>query len=794
MKSPPTYRVLLVVWLPLLAPGAIWAQETKDGLAEQIRGLDVAVLKSKSEGVKELREMLGKEIRARRDAANRRESKAWQSIQTRADWEQYRDLRLKALRDSLGTFPPVPKDLKVRVTGKTAGTGFVIDNLVYESRPGLLVTANLYRPEPPRQAMPGILIIHSHHNPKTQGELQDMGMLWARLGCMVLIPDQLGHGERRQHPFINEKTYKGSFKPSRQDYYFRYNVGMQLHLIGDSLIGWMVWDMMRGVDLLLAKPGIDPKRIILLGAVAGGGDPCAVTAALDRRIAAAVPFNFGGPQPETRYPLPADAETAFNYAGGGSWESTRSLRLSCRDGFLPWMIVGALAPRGLVYGHEFAWDIERDPVWKRLQKIYGFYDAGERLVYTIGRGSVKGTPPESTHCNNIGAVHRKSIYPAFKKWFDVGTPAEEVQKRFPAETLQCVTPQSGIKITPVTKLAGDIAARRSATARKRLGKLLPEERRQQLQKDWARLLGNVQPGKVTSIQIAEEKLQDGVRMQRLLLQVEPETPDRPITIPVLLLLPSGKAEKCPLVVALAQEGKQAFLKHRSAELAALLKAGVGVCLPDVRGTGESGPLSASRDKGGASYSATELMLGRTLLGSRVRDLRSVLGFLRANYADGKRIALWGDSFAPVNPTDAQLQVPLDAAKLPPAAEPLGGWLALFGTLYEPEIRAVYARGGLVGYQSVLESQFCYLPHDVIVPGALTAGDLGAVAAVLAPRALRLEGLVDGLNRRVSVEALEQAYEPARTAYSAASAAMQLTLQVTPASGQELAAWLASRLK
>jgi len=168
------------------------------------------------------------------------------------------------------------------------------------------------------------LICHSHHNPKTQGELQDMGITWARLGCMVLVMDQLGHGERRLHPFVDAASFKGSFRVGRQDYYFRYNAGMQLHVIGDSLIGWMVWDLMRGVDLLLARPGIDKDRIILLGAVAGGGDPAAVTAALDRRIAAVVPFNFGGPQPETVYPLPADPEMAFNYAGSGSWESTRA--------------------------------------------------------------------------------------------------------------------------------------------------------------------------------------------------------------------------------------------------------------------------------------------------------------------------------------------------------------------------------------------------------------------------------------------------------------------------------------
>src|SRR4029079_17639109 len=99
---------------------------------------------------------------------------------------------------------------------------------------------------------------------------------------------------------------------SRQDYYFRYDTGVQLHLLGDSLMGWMAWDLMRGVDLLLGRDGVDPKRIAILGAVAGGGDPAGVTAALDPRIACCVPFNFGGPQPETKYPLPADAATHLN--------------------------------------------------------------------------------------------------------------------------------------------------------------------------------------------------------------------------------------------------------------------------------------------------------------------------------------------------------------------------------------------------------------------------------------------------------------------------------------------------
>ena len=49
---------------------------------------------------------------------------------------------------------------------------------------------------------------------------------------------------------------------------------------------------MRGIDLLLGRKGIDKEKIIVLGSVAGGGDPAAVVAALDSRVTAAAVFNF----------------------------------------------------------------------------------------------------------------------------------------------------------------------------------------------------------------------------------------------------------------------------------------------------------------------------------------------------------------------------------------------------------------------------------------------------------------------------------------------------------------------
>ena len=130
----------------------------------------------------------------------------------RDDWERFRREKLNALRASLGELPQRPAVPRTLMTGQIQGDGFQIHNLVFESRPGLVVTANLYVPDPRPKSIPGIVLSHSHHNPKEQGELQDMGMTWARAGCFVLVPDHLGHGERRQHPFVSAADYRRRFK------------------------------------------------------------------------------------------------------------------------------------------------------------------------------------------------------------------------------------------------------------------------------------------------------------------------------------------------------------------------------------------------------------------------------------------------------------------------------------------------------------------------------------------------------------------------------------------------------
>jgi dienelactone hydrolase len=742
---------------------------------------------------KALANMVADAVRRRRQELNDRNTDAWRAVTDRDAWEKFRKPRLEALRASLAQFPPAPTDLKMRVTGTVAGDGFRIDNLLFESRPGWWVSANLYRPATPGPSLPGILICHSHHHPKEDGELQDMGMTWARAGCLVLVMDQLGHGERRQHPFVDARSYPQPYRVGRQDYFFRYDNGIRLHLAGDSLIGWMAWDLMRGVDLLLTQRGIDPRRILLLGSVAGGGDVASVVGVLDERIAAVAPFNFGGPSPQPLYPFPPGLEPRWDYAGGGSWESTRNLRNSAAEGFLPWLIVAGVAPRYLIYAHEFAWYREGDPVWRRLQAVYDFYDASDRLSFTLGKGDVTKRPPEATHCNHIGAVHRRLMHDDFRRWFRIPLTAEqEYSRRLPAEKLACWTPAAVRDLRPrkLTELLGDLAAERMEQARRRrAGKPLAEQRRQ-LGDDWSRLLGPVRPADHVQARLVGTDKLGSATVERLLLTVEPG-----IVVPALLLLPPRDGDRrVPVVVAVAQAGKAALLRERAADLATLLDGGVAVCLPDVRGTGET-ELGRARGRTSAAtaLSSAQLMLGETLVGAQLRDLRSVLAWLRTRgELDPAHCAVWGDSLAPVNDAGTDFVVPRDDdAALPPQSEPLGGLLAVLAALYEDDVQAVYVRGGLAGFRSVLDGHFVLIPHDVVVPGALTAGDLSDVAAALAPRALRLEGPVDGLNRRLGERQVRELYRGAVDAYrqQGAPAALSIREQVSPP-----APWLLAELR
>ena len=687
--------------------------------AGDLDGIDRTVFGKDDPRTKDFAKMMGADAERRMREANLRESKAFAAVTTKEQWEKYRDVRIRALRDSLGHFPEVPKAMRIEATRKIEGDGFVIHNILYESRPGSWVAANLYLPAKPPEKMAGILIAHSHHGGKSGGELQDMGMTWARAGTAVLVPDQYGYGERRLHDFRTDKDFDKPYRVGRQDYFFRYNSNLQLAAVGESLMGRMAWDLMRGIDVLLKQPAIDKDRIILMGAVAGGGDPAGVTAALDARIACVVPFNFGGWQPESS--ALANPDRDFSWFGDGYWESTRGLKNGARDGFAHFVIVGSVAPRKVIYAHEFGWVAEVDPAWPRLQKIFDFYGAKDSLRVAHGKGNVQGPGgAENTHCDHIGALHRKMIHPALKDWFGMPIP-EEYSKRRPGGELICWTDDAKKDLKPKKEyeILAALAAKRTAD---------------EGAKAWAARLGNIEPVAKPKVTEGKSEVVAGIKIERFALETDPG-----ITVPVMLLFPQDAKGKVPVVAMVAQAGEAGLLKEHKGGIETLLKAGIAVALVDVRGTGETqAGKPAERGSSRTSISQTNLILGQPVLGSQLRDLRTVIRWLPTRDGiDGKKISVWGDSTREGNSAGIKLAVPLDHDERE-ISEPNGANLALLAAMFEDGVIAVIARGGLDSVGSMFAGPHLSIPHEAVFDALPRKTDKPTL----------IDGTVDAQNRRV----------------------------------------------
>jgi hypothetical protein len=492
--------------------------------------------------------------------------------------------------------------------------------------------------------------------------------------------------------------------------------------------------------------------------------------ALDDRVAAVVAFNFG-------------------HLAMGDWGSTGNFPDTARLGLWPWVILASLAPRRLVYGREFAWNAQHDVVWKHLEKVYEFYSTRDALrsVHGSGRGSRHG--PLDSHCTNVGPLHRRQLYPILQEWFGIPIPEQEVTEPVRKERLECLTRETRkvfstclvhevtqeICQTHLTKVRRMREAQESYTQAVRLQHALNE------------VLGLMTPS--TSYQVQSTRQGFG---QSEYVEIEVE---ENLFIRLQLLWPSRLGQiKPPVVIGFAQEGNLRLKRARRPLVQNLLSQGVVVCLTELRGIGDGrhGEIFRGRLSPSAEVAATSLMLGESVLGSRVRDLRTVMAYLtNREDVDPKRIGLWGDSLAASNGAEDDLAVPLDATPYPERGEPLGGVAALLTALYEPQIQAVYVHGGLLSYATLLKGAFVYQPADATIRGLLRIADLPDIAAALAPRTLRLELLVDGCNRPVSRTQIEETYHLARAAYARTEKPDRLSIDVEKASVDEIVGWFLS---
>ena len=172
----------------------------------------------------------------------------------------------------LNPFPEIT-DLRVNIAGKLAREKYSIEKVVFQSMPGLFVTANFYLPHQRNCRLPCIIYLNGHHASLLGAKtgFQDRYLWYPANGFALLVIDPLGFGEipgiHRGLNCLNMWEWLAT---------------------GYTPAGVEVWNAMRAIDWLETRQEVNPTKIGVTG-ISGGGVMTHFLAAIDDRVAVAAP-------------------------------------------------------------------------------------------------------------------------------------------------------------------------------------------------------------------------------------------------------------------------------------------------------------------------------------------------------------------------------------------------------------------------------------------------------------------------------------------------------------------------
>lgn len=203
---------------------------------------------------------------------------AWLEI---AGKEQYDSRRLEMrerMIDAMGGFPE-RTPLNARTLSRIVRDGYTVEKVVFESFPGIFVTANLFLPSSasPDSRCSAVVMSCGHSAEGKDADIYIRACVLAvRAGLAVLMFDPYEQGERRR----TMKTV-GLCRS--------HNVlGIKASLLGWSFSAMRCWDGIRAIDYMETRPEVDPSRIGYMGN-SGGGTMTALMECVEPRIRAAAP-------------------------------------------------------------------------------------------------------------------------------------------------------------------------------------------------------------------------------------------------------------------------------------------------------------------------------------------------------------------------------------------------------------------------------------------------------------------------------------------------------------------------
>jgi dienelactone hydrolase len=288
------------------------------------------------------------------------------------DWNRNREQYRRQLLEML-SLDPLPRrtGLNPVVTGKVEQPNFSVENLHFQSQPGLYVTANLYLPKNLTKPAPTILYLSGHGPVISNGvsygnkvAYQHHGAWFARNGyvCLVLDTLQLGEIQGLHHGTHREGMWWWNSR-------------------GYTPAGVEAWNSLRALDYLQTRVEVDTNRFGATGR-SGGGAYAWWIAALDDRIKAVAPV--------------AGITDLQNHIVDGCVEGHCDCMFTVNTYGWDYPQVAALvAPRPLLIVNSDADSIfPLDGVQRthaQVRRIYGLHQAANRLGLVIAPGPHKDT-------------------------------------------------------------------------------------------------------------------------------------------------------------------------------------------------------------------------------------------------------------------------------------------------------------------------------------------------------------------------------------------------------------------
>ncbi len=298
-------------------------------------------------------------------AGNRKQAEAWQT-----------QLRAK-LVELLGGFPATrsplsPQTLEVREFPKCRREKFW-----FESRPGMAVLAYIVTPVNAKGPLPVAICIPGHgrgvddvvgiddygkDRADKPGYEHDFALQAVEHGLAALAIEPMAFGCRRDALTAKKGLGAAACQPA---------AGAAL-LLGETMIGWRVYDVMRAIDWIETRPALDSKRVGCMG-ISGGGTCTLFSTALEPRIRAAF---VSGYLNTFRDSIMSLSHCIDNYV----------------PGILNWAemydVAGLIAPRPL-----FSEGGDRDPIFpvaatresfarvKKVYEVFGASDVAQQQIF-----------------------------------------------------------------------------------------------------------------------------------------------------------------------------------------------------------------------------------------------------------------------------------------------------------------------------------------------------------------------------------------------------------------------------